>query len=155
MVPTNVDKVEVSWDDVFDGNFPSTKNPARKAWRTAIAEVSDKAKAALPTSNGRIDAATKLVLSGDVELLDDGKAKIASQSNGTTTYHVVNGECSCKDFPQAPEGFCKHRLAFGIFKRATVLAKQRIEGELDGKQPAHSEPEFPTEILGPSMDLAT
>jgi len=45
-----------------------------------------KAKATLPECHGRVDAAVKLVLAGDVELLADGKAKVASQSNGTTAY---------------------------------------------------------------------
>jgi hypothetical protein len=108
MVASSVSKVEVSWDDAFSGNFP--ENPARQAWREAVAEVAERAKAALPEANGRIDSAVKIVLAGDVELLPDSKAKVASQSNGTTTYHVVNGECSCKDFPKAPQSMCKHRV---------------------------------------------
>jgi hypothetical protein len=48
------------------------------------------------------------VLAGDVELLADGTAKVASQSNGTTAYHVVNGHCDCRDFDKAPHQFCKH-----------------------------------------------
>jgi hypothetical protein len=76
--------VEVSWDDVFDAHFPEkqTENPARKAWREAVTEVAEKAKATLPACPGRIDAAVKIVLAGDVELLDDGTAKVASQSDG-------------------------------------------------------------------------
>jgi len=48
------------------------------------------------------------VLAGDVELLADGKARVASQSNGTTQYVVCNGTCECKDFPKSPSGWCKH-----------------------------------------------
>ena len=103
-----------------------------QAWREAVAEVAARAKAALPAANGRIDAAVKMVLAGDVELLPDGTAKVASQSNGQTVYHVVNGECSCKDFPKAPQSICKHRMAYGIHKRAKTLAKQRL-AQLDGK----------------------
>ena len=77
-------------------------NGARQAWRAAVVEIADKAKATLPECNGRVDKAVAIVLAGDVELLPDGKAKVASQSNGTTTYFVVNGECQCKDFPKAP-----------------------------------------------------
>ena len=58
-------------------------NPARTAWRAAVAEVAKRAKATLPECNGRIDKAVALVLNGDVELLPDGKARVASQSNGT------------------------------------------------------------------------
>jgi hypothetical protein len=81
---------------------------ARQAWRQAVAEIADKAKAKLPECSGRVDSAVKIVLAGDVELLADGTAKVASQSNGSTAYHVVNGECPCKDFAKAPHQFCKH-----------------------------------------------
>jgi hypothetical protein len=62
-----------------------------------VAEIAVKAKQTLPECHGRVDSAVKMVLAGDVELLADGKAKIASQSNGTTQYFVVNGTCECKD----------------------------------------------------------
>src|SRR5262249_50873326 len=59
--------------------------------------------------------------------------------NGQTVYHVVNGECTCKDFPKAPQGFCKHRLAAAIHKRAYALAKQRLD-QLDQASTATSQP---------------
>ena len=100
---------EISWDDMLDGKLlPET--PARKAWHEAVAEIAEKAKATLPECNGRVDKAVAVVLAGDVELLPDGKAKVASQSNGTTAYFVVNGECQCKDSSKTPSGWCKHRL---------------------------------------------
>ena len=68
---------------------------ARQAWREAVAAIAEKAKAKLPECNGRVDSAVKIVLAGDVELLPDGTAKVASQSNGTIAYHVVNGHCDC------------------------------------------------------------
>jgi len=129
MVAGTISKVEASWDQVFSGNLP--ENPARQAWREAVAEVAERAKAALPECNGRVESAVKIVLAGDVELLPDSKAKVASQSNGTTTYHVVNGECSCKDYPKATQGMCKHRIAYGIYKRAMTLTKQKLEAQLD------------------------
>jgi hypothetical protein len=88
-------------------------NPTRTAWRDSVAEIAEKAKATLPECNGRVDSAVKIVLNGDVELLPDGKAKVASQSNGTTKYFIVNGECECKDYPKAPSHWCKHRIAGG------------------------------------------
>jgi hypothetical protein len=54
------------------------------------------------------DKAVAIVLNGDVELLPDGTAKVASQSNGTTAYHVVNGHCDCRDYEKAPHNLCKH-----------------------------------------------
>src|SRR5436853_3919452 len=98
---------QFSWDDIASPDFD---NPARRAWRAAVAEIAVKAKETLPECNGRVDSAVKIVLAGDVELLPDGKAQVASQSNGTTQYFVVNGECQCKDFPKAPSSWCKRRL---------------------------------------------
>jgi hypothetical protein len=100
---------EISWDDMLDGK-PLPETTAWKAWRAAVAEIADKARQTLPECTHRVDKAVALVLAGDVELLPDGKAQVASQSNGTTQYFVVNGECSCKDFPKAPSGWCKHRV---------------------------------------------
>src|SRR5512134_2189121 len=48
----------LEWQDVMDGNF--LDNPARTAWREAVAHVAERAKAALPEANGRIDAAVKM-----------------------------------------------------------------------------------------------
>src|SRR5262244_1871690 len=101
-------------------------NPARQAWREAVAEIAEKAKATLPECNGRVDSAVKIVLNGDVELQEDGTARVASQSNGQTVYHVVNGSCDCKDYAKAPSNWCKHRIAAGLQKRAYALAKQKL-----------------------------
>src|SRR5262249_52683817 len=97
----------------------------------------------LPECHGRVDSAVKIVLAGDVELQADGTAKVASQSNGTMAYFVVDGECTCKDYPKAPQGFCKHRLAYGIHKRAMALAKQKLaqlDGASNGTTQAPAEP---------------
>src|SRR5215510_3113708 len=102
-------------------------NPTRQIWRDAVAEIAEKAKATLPECNGRVDSAVKIVLNGDVELLPDGKAKVASQSHGTTKYFIVNGECTCKDYPKAPSFWCKHRIAAGLMKRSRTLAKAKLE----------------------------
>jgi len=116
---------QFSWDDIASKDFG---NPARTAWREAVAEIAEKAKVTLPDCVGRVESAVKIVLAGDVELLEGTKAKVASQSNGTTKYFIVNGECDCKDYAKAPQNFCKHRLAYGIHKRAYTLAKQRLIG---------------------------
>jgi hypothetical protein len=112
---------EFSWEEVSAPDFG-----ARDAWRQAVAEIADKAKAKLPECSGRVDSAVKIVLAGDVELLADGTAKVASQSNGTTAYHVVNGQCDCKDFAKAPHSFCKHRLGAAIARRAQELVKATV-----------------------------
>lgn len=40
-------------------------------------------------------------------------------------YHIVNSHCDGADFPQVPEGWCAHRLAHALCKRATALAQPR------------------------------
>src|SRR5712691_1991979 len=99
-----------------------TETPARVAFRTAVLHVADKAKAVLPDNTSRIDKAITLVLNGFVEMVDR-KCLIASQTNGKTLYHQVNSNCTCQDFTQekAPNGFCKHRLAHGLYRRAMEL----------------------------------
>jgi hypothetical protein len=134
----------LNWQDVIDGSFP--ENPARAAWRDAVATVAERAKAALPACNGRVDKAVAIVLAGDVELLPDGKAKVASQSNGATKYFVVNGACECPDFPKAPQGMCKHRIAYGIDKRAMTLAGKQVKA-LDALAPQQSQPPVASQPL--------
>src|SRR5437870_6618127 len=117
---------EISWDDMLDGK-PLPENPARQAWREAVADIAAKAHDKLPECSGRVESAVKIVLAGDVELMPDGTAKVASQSNGQTVYHVANGVCYCKDFAKSPHNLCKHRLSAAIVRRAQELAKQRLE----------------------------
>jgi predicted nucleic acid-binding Zn finger protein len=109
--------------------------PARHAWREAVAEIAAKAKAKLPECNGRVESAVKIVLAGDVELLADGTARVASQSNGTTKYFVDNGECSCPDFAKAPSNWCKHRIAAGLAKRVA----QRVKAQWDSQAATSSQ----------------
>jgi hypothetical protein len=63
---------EFSWEEVSSPDFG-----IRAAWREAVADIADKARAKLPECNGRVDKAVALVLNGDVELLPDGKARVA------------------------------------------------------------------------------
>jgi hypothetical protein len=111
-------------DEVFG---ISAQGAARQAWREAVAVVSARAKSTLPEANGRVEKAEQIVLSGDVELMADGKARVASQSNGQTTYHLTNGTCDCPDFPRAPQGQCKHKIARGIFLRAQALVRAKVD----------------------------
>jgi hypothetical protein len=120
-------------DNLLDEVFGiSAQSAARQAWREAVSQVAAKAKATLPEANGRVEKAEQLVLSGDVELMADGKARVASQSSGQTTYHITNGTCDCPDFPRAPHGQCKHKIARGIFLRAQA----RVRAKMDQVTPA-------------------
>src|SRR5215468_8599430 len=118
---------EVSWDQFVDGHFPQA-DLARKAFREAVEAVANKARTALPESNGRIDKAVHLILNSDISIDANGEGTVASQSNGTGAYNVGKGlSCPCKDQPKSPRGLCKHLLCYHIFTRATALAKQRLE----------------------------
>src|SRR5262245_4674660 len=139
---------EISWDDMWSGKL-LPESPARTAYREAVAEIAEKAKVTLPDCVGRVDSAVKIVLNGDVELMPDGTAKVASQSNGTTKYFIVNGACECKDYPKAPSNWCKHRIAAGLAKRARTLAKAKLE-QLNTAEPTEAptiEPVTPTEEI--------
>src|SRR5262249_38804970 len=114
------------------------ETPARVTFRTAVLQVADKAKVVLPDNASRIDKAVALVLNGFVEMVD-GKCRIASQTNGKTIYHQVNGTCTCQDFTQekAPNGFCKHRLAHGLYRWAMELVQ--AQEPVVAAQPATAE----------------
>jgi hypothetical protein len=117
-----------------------------------VTEVAAKAHEKLPECNDRIDSAVKIVLAGDVELLPDGTVQVASQSNGTTSYHVVNGECSCTDYPKAPHQFCTHRLSAAIVRRAQELTKARLDAGANDlaeppSQPSPAQPDAPAAPL--------
>ena len=54
-----------------------TTSTDRQTFRETVAAVADKAKAKLPEQvNGRIEAAARLVINGDVEPLEDGSIKV-------------------------------------------------------------------------------
>jgi hypothetical protein len=139
MVASSVSKVEVSWDDALNGNFPET--PARTAWREAVAEVTSKAKAALPSSvNGRVEKAVQIVLAGDIEPCEGGKYLVGSQSEAGLHY-VVDGICECKDSDRpALQGWCKHKIAAAIHKRAHTLLQQKL-AQLDASATPQNAPE--------------
>jgi hypothetical protein len=146
---------QFSWDDIASEDFC---NPARQAWREAVAAIAEKAKAKLPECSGRVESAVKIVLNGDVELQADGTAKVASQSNGSTAYHVVNGSCDCKDFAKAPHNFCKHRLSAAIVRRAQELTKQRLEqldhASSDANQPPAEHAKVEAKVDAPALPEA-
>ena len=128
---------EITWEEA---SAPGFETSTRQAGRAAVAAIAVKAKQTLPDCAGRVESAVKIVLAGDVELLADGKAQVASQSNGQTVYHLVNGTCDCKDYPKAPSNWCKHRIAAGMQKRATALM-QRTPAQPNGA--SHDQPGAP------------
>jgi hypothetical protein len=117
---------------------------ARHLWETAVCLATTRARAALPDSNGRIDRAMQLVLDGCVELLDDHQARVTSQRDGETVYYVVNGICQCRDFPNAPQLMCKHRIARGIAVRAVQIARELGDVQAPASSP---QPAIPAEFI--------
>src|SRR5262245_27846261 len=109
-------------------NFDQHLTDTHVLWREAVATVAERAKAMLPQCHDRIDHAVTLVLAGEVTMSSDGTARVASQCNGATQYHIVNGLCDCTVFPTAYEGWCQHRLAHAMAKRAYPLAKAKLDG---------------------------
>src|SRR5437870_716871 len=125
---------EITWEEVSAPDFGS-----RAVWREAVAEIAEKAKAKLPECSGRVDSAVKIVLAGDVALLEGGTARVASQSSGSTHYHIVNGHCDCRDYEKAPHNFCKHRLSAAIARRAQELVKAKV-ADTNGQAEAPRQP---------------
>ena len=105
---------------------PQPPTAAQQIWQEVVADLATKAKAHLPDANGRIDNAVQLVLGGHVVLEPDGTARVTSQQ-GTATYRIANGTCTCRDFPTAPDGWCKHRVASALATKATPLVAQRLQ----------------------------
>jgi hypothetical protein len=96
----------------------------RQTFRATLAVLVDKTKAKLPALNGRVEKACRLVLQGDVELHDDGTALVNSMSDPTRAYQCGNGVCQCRDWGQAPEHLCCHRLAVGFQRKVEELAPE-------------------------------
>ena len=103
--------------DTMAGAAPSA-SCTPESFQAAVLAAVARAKAAVPAAERRIDTAAALVLAGAVELLEEGRtARVGSPTDGGPVY-VVNGQCSCPEFPTAPGHWCTHRLAYGIAKRA-------------------------------------
>lgn len=84
----------------------------------AVKQVSALAHAKLPQAlHGALERATALVLHRHVWLDEDGRHAQVLSSDGQTWYRV-NGQCTCRDAPRAPQGSCKHKLAVQLYKRA-------------------------------------
>jgi hypothetical protein len=114
-------------------------NPARQMWRSAVAEIAEKTQSKLPECASRVTKAVALVLHNDVQLLADGTAKVASQSNANLSYLIANGHCDCRDFERAPHNFCTHRLSAAIARRSQELVKAKLDATTaqQDSQPEH------------------
>lgn len=114
-----------------------------KTFAEAVRRVSELAQAKMPDAlHGHIQRATAIVLHGGVWLDDEGRHAQVLGSDGTTWYRV-NGHCTCMDAPKAPEGYCKHKLAVMLYRRAGDLLRSAPLplGEGEASQPAPPCPE--------------
>ena len=105
----------------------------RQTFRDVLAQAAEQARALLPAStNGRIESAVKLVLSGDVFFCDDGTVQVGG-SDPTRYYRLVGSTCTCTDFVQekAPQGMCKHRIAANLHKSVERVLARRAEPETE------------------------
>jgi hypothetical protein len=93
----------------------------RQQFREVLAGLATKTQAKMPTLNGRVEKACKLVLGADVTLLPDGTAQVGSLTDPSRVYLVGHGACDCRDWDHAPEHLCCHRLAVGFQRKALEL----------------------------------
>src|ERR1043165_318977 len=84
----------------------------------AVKQVSALAQDKLPASlHGRVQRATALVLGGRVWMEEYGSTcLVASSKSG---WYAVNGHCTCLDAGKAQDGYCQHRLAKALYRRAS------------------------------------
>jgi hypothetical protein len=101
-----------------------TTSTDRQQYREVLASLVQKTQARFPDLNGRLAKATRLALMQDVELHADGTATVHSASDPTRHYRIVEGTCTCRDWEQAPEHLCQHRLAAGLVRKARELVPQ-------------------------------
>jgi len=89
----------------------------------ALQHVTDLAQTKLPeTLQSRLAEALTLVQTGHVWLDEDGHTASVHSRSQADVWHTVNGTCSCADAHyQAPDGLCAHRLAVGLWRRASEL----------------------------------
>lgn len=98
-----------------------TPGTDRTQYREVLASLVQQTQTRYPALNGRLTKATALALMHDVEIHDDGTATVHSASDPTRHYRIVEGTCTCRDFEQAPEHLCQHRLAAGLVRKARAL----------------------------------
>ena len=106
---------EFSWEEISGPDFG---DPARQAWREAVAQVEAQlcAKLRVEVLPERQRKALELVRADAVTLHADGSAIVQS---GQQTYTLAP-DCSCADAKHRTE-LCKHTLAVELHRRAVAL----------------------------------
>lgn len=90
-----------------------------QTWRDAVAMMTQRAADHYGTElAGRVAKAGRIVLAGLITPEGQG-AQVTSESDPETAYFVTRERCECSDAKnKAPEGKCKHFLAWQIYRGA-------------------------------------
>jgi len=94
-----------------------------------IKEYVSAAKERSPHLASRIDRALYLILMRDFKVTSETTTEIESETEEGRYYHLTNGKtCNCADFTRknAPNGWCKHRLAFFIVTKLESMTQDRL-----------------------------
>ena len=121
VVEVNMETMEFTYD--------VSQMDRAQIWRCAVALAATKAYKTFPTLTKVIEKAVSLVLADAVEDMGDHTALVASQQAPGVAYKVDKRTCECPHFPHAHEGWCKHRMAFALVRRAVQYAKE-FEGKM-------------------------
>jgi hypothetical protein len=99
---------------------------AQLLFGAAVVEVGERAKGVLPECHDRIEQAVQLLLAGEVQWQADGSVQVQGPEQEDTIYGMQD-TCPCPENAQSPRGWCMHRLAGAIAKRASALVQTRLE----------------------------
>jgi hypothetical protein len=108
-----------------NGTAPSL--PDMQAWRDAVAMYTQCALDYYgPDLASRIDKACRIVLDGRVK--PNGQhAHVGSETDAETIYAVTREGCNCMDAEsKAPQGMCKHLIAWQIYRCAYGAVKGSV-----------------------------
>jgi hypothetical protein len=104
----------------------NTEPLAHLLFHEAVVEVAERAKGVLPECRERIEQAVQLLHAGEVQWLHGGSVQVQGPEQENTVYGVQD-TCPCPENAQTPRGWCMHRLAGAIAKRASTLVQTRLE----------------------------
>jgi hypothetical protein len=115
----------------------NTDSLAQLLFHEAVGEVGERAKGVLPECHARIEQAVQLLLAGEVQWLPDGSVQVQGPEQEDAVYGMQD-TCPCLENAQTPRGWCVHRLAGAIAKRASALVQTRLESLSAPLQPESS-----------------
>lgn len=123
--------------------LPQSTAPRNATWISAVQHLAAQAATKLPQAlHERLQKATALVLTDGVWLDEDETAMVRGSKPGTWWH--VNGHCNCPDAQEkAPNGYCKHRLARGLYLRAGEVLRIGVAqptAELEAATPHNPAP---------------